>query len=217
MSTSQLNVQSSGNNGRIEFWFDFASPYRYLAAMRIEETAARAGLGVDWKPMLLGPVFKSVGTPLLPLFAIAQKGEYTWKDLARQAAKFGLPWIRPSQFPRNGMLAERIMAGHPDAPWTGAFCRAVFHRSWGLDQDIGSEAVIADALREVGVDPAAAIARAGEDESKLALRQQTEQAVALGIFGAPTMIARGELFWGNDRLDDAVAHAAGKAQAFRIG
>jgi len=211
MTTSNPPVPPSGDSSRIAFWFDFASPYSYLAAMRIEDAAARAGLGVDWRPMLLGPVFKSVGAPLLPLFAIPQKGEYTWKDLARQAAKFGLPWIRPSQFPRNGMLAERIMAGHPDAPWTGAFCRAVFHRSWGLDQNIGSEAVIADALREVGVDPAAAIARAGEDESKLALRLQTEQAVALGIFGAPTMIARGELFWGNDRLDDAIAHAAGKA------
>ena len=209
MSTSQSNIRPSGDNGRIEFWFDFASPYSYLAAMRIEEMATRAGLGVSWRPMLLGPVFKSVGAPLLPLFAIAQKGEYTWKDLARQAAKFGLPWIRPSQFPRNGMLAERIMAGHPDAPWTGTFCRAVFHRSWGLDQDIGNQTVIADALQECGVDPAAAIAR--EDESKLALRQQTDQAVALGIFGAPTMIARGELFWGNDRLDDAIAYAAGEA------
>ena len=211
MSTSQSNIRPSGDNGRIEFWFDFASPYSYLAAMRIEEMATRAGLGVSWRPMLLGPVFKSVGAPLLPLFAIALKGEYTWKDLARQAAKFGLPWIRPSQFPRNGMLAERIMAGHPDASWTGTFCRAVFHRSWGLDQDIGNQTVIADAVQECGDDPAAAIARAGEDESKLALRQQTDQAVALGIFGAPTMIARGELFWGNDRLDDAIAYAAGEA------
>jgi 2-hydroxychromene-2-carboxylate isomerase len=201
---------SPGGLPRIEFWFDFASPYSYLAAMRIEQAAQQAGLGVAWKPMLLGPVFKSLGIPPLPLFAIPQKGEYIWKDLARQADKFGLPWVQPSQFPRNGMLAERIMAGDPDAPWTGAFCRAVFHRSWGLDQDIGTEEVIADALREVGIDPGLAIARAGQDAAKLALRQQTEHAVALGIFGAPMMIARGELFWGNDRLDDAIAHAAGK-------
>ena len=211
MSTSQSNIRPSGDNGRIEFWFDFASPYSYLAAMRIEEMATRAGLGVSWRPMLLGPVFKSLGGPMLPLFAIPQKGAYTWKDLARQAAKFGLPWVHPSQFPRNGMLAERIMAGHPDAPWLGAFCRAVFHRSWGLDQDIGSEAVVADALREAGVGPETAIARAGEDTAKLALRQQTEQAIALGIFGAPTMIAAGELFWGNDRLEDAIAYAADTA------
>jgi len=208
MTTSSPYGQSRSDSARIEFWFDFASPYSYLAAMRIEEAAARARLAVDFKPMLLGPVFKSLGGPLLPLFVNPQKGEYTWKDLERQAAKFGLPWIRPSQFPRNGMLAERIMAGHPGAPWTGAFCRAVFHRSWGLDQDIGSEPVIADALREIGIDPGPAIARAGEDASKLALREQTEQAVALGIFGAPTMIARGEMFWGNDRLEDAIAYAA---------
>ena len=208
MTTSNTPAPAQGDSARLAFWFDFASPYSYLAAMRIEGAAQRAGLAVDYKPMLLGPVFKSLGAPLLPLFTNPQKGEYTWKDLERQAAKFGLPWIRPSQFPRNGMLAERIMAGHPGARWTGAFCRAVFHRSWGLDQDIGSEPVIADALREVGIDPVPAIARAGEDASKLALRQQTEQAVALGIFGAPTMIARGELFWGNDRLEDAIAYAA---------
>lgn len=200
-------------NGQIDFWFDFASPYSYLAAMRIEQAAKAAGLSVGWKPMLLGPVFKSVGVPPLPLFAIAQKGDYTWKDLARQAAKYGLAWTRPSQFPRNGILAERIMTGHPDAPWLGNFCREVFRRNWGLDQDIGDETIIAAALREVGVEPGPAIARAAEDAVKLALRQQTEQAVALGIFGAPSMIARGELFWGNDRLEDAIAHATGRDSA----
>lgn len=205
-------VAPAGNN-RIAFWFDFASPYSYLAAMRIEQAASAAGLAVDWRPMLLGPVFKSMGVPPLPLFAIAQKGDYTWKDLARQAAKYGLAWTRPSQFPRNGILAERIIIGHPGAGWIGDFCREVFRRNWGLDQDIGDETIIAGALREVGVDPGPALARATDDAVKLALRQQTEQAIALGIFGAPSMVARGELFWGNDRLDDAIAHATGRDSA----
>lgn len=192
---------------RIEFWFDFASPYSYIAAMRAEALAAASGVTVDWKPMLLGPVFKSTGAGMIPLFAIPQKGDYTWKDLARQAKKFGLAWTKPSQFPRNGMLAERIMVGHPGAPWLAEFCRKVFERNWARDQDIANEEVIRDALREVGADPDAAIGRAGIDEVKLALRTQTEQAIAIGIFGAPSMIARGEIFWGNDRLEDAIAFA----------
>lgn len=195
----------------IELWFDFASPYSYLAAMRAESLAAQSGVKVDWKPMLLGPVFKSTGAGMIPLFAIPQKGEYTWKDLARQARKYGLAWMKPSQFPRSGMLAERIMVGHPGAPWLAGFCRAVFERNWGRDQDIANEEIIRDALREAGAEPDAAISRAGLDEVKLALRTQTEQAIALGIFGAPTMIAHGELFWGNDRLEDAIAFAAAPA------
>ena len=191
----------------VDFWFEFGSNYSYLSAMRIEALAADAGVTVRWQPFLLGPIFASFGWSTSPFVLQPQKGAYVWIDMARQCAKYGLAWKRPSVFPRSAVLPMRVAASGASEPWIGAFVRAVMCASFANDQDIDSEAQVLDVLRSLGLPAAAILADALSPESKPKLRHQTERAVALGIFGAPTFFVGPEMFWGNDRLDDAIARA----------
>jgi 2-hydroxychromene-2-carboxylate isomerase len=191
----------------VEFWFEFASSYSYLAAMRIEALAQAAGVALAWRPFLLGPVFLSLGWNDSPFNIYPPKGRYMWRDLARLAAKYGLPFKLPSRFPRDGLLAARVAIAADGQEWLPAFVRGVSRANFGEDRDIADEAVIAAVLREQGADPAPWLAAAHGQAAKDALRRQTERAMELGIFGAPTVTVGDELFWGNDRLEDAVAWA----------
>jgi 2-hydroxychromene-2-carboxylate isomerase len=195
----------------VEFWFDFASTYSYLTAMRIERLCADSGLRLDWKPMLLGPIFADNGWSDSPFNLYPAKGANMWRDMERQSAKLGLPLRRPSHFPRGSLLAARIACANADAPWIGGFVAAVFHANFALDLDIAAPSVIGDILIDLGQDAPDIIARAQQAEAKLALRDQTEMAVQKGVFGAPTMLIGTELFWGNDRLDDALGWAVNAA------
>jgi 2-hydroxychromene-2-carboxylate isomerase len=196
---------------RLEFWYEFASTYSYLSAMRIETVAAAAKVEVAWRPFLLGPIFRAQGWNDSPFNLYPAKGRYMWRDLERLAAGYGLPWRRPSAFPRNGLLAARIaLAAEPEG-WCADWTRAVFSAEFAHDRDIGDGAVLAGLLETLGQEPGAVLARAESDENKARLRAQTERATALGIFGAPSFVvpASGdELYWGNDRLGDAIAKAA---------
>ena len=193
---------------RIDFWFDFASTYSYLSALRIESLATDKGVPINWRPFLLGPVFTAMGWNDSPFNIYPAKGRYMWRDMERLCADYGLPLQRPSKFPRNGLLAARIICAHPEAPWIPAFTRAVFSASFGTDRDIGERGVIAEILAGLGLDAPAAIAAGETQQAKDSLRQQTEEAGALDIFGAPSFIVAGELFWGNDRLEQALDWAA---------
>ena len=188
----------------IACWFEFASTYSYLAIHRAGEIAAAHGVAVQWKPFLLGPLFNSVGWNDSPFNLYPAKGSYMWRDMERLCEKHGLPLRRPSRFPRSGLLAARITCGRMDEPWALAFARSVYHANFVEDRDIADRTVVAELLREAGQDAASTLAQADSAASKARLRQQTEEARALGIFGAPTFVAAGELFWGNDRLDDAI-------------
>jgi 2-hydroxychromene-2-carboxylate isomerase len=189
----------------IEFWFDFASNYSYLSMLRIRRLAAGAGLQVHLKPFLLGPIFKSLGWENSPFVLQAAKGSYVWRDMERQCAKYGLPWRRPSVFPRNSVLAARVALHGEGTPWVDAFCEQVMLANFAEDRDIASEAVIAAILGGLGTDSAATIAAAKEEPCKAALRARTAQAQERGMFGAPMFFAGGEMYWGNDRLEDACA------------
>jgi 2-hydroxychromene-2-carboxylate isomerase len=191
----------------IEFWFDFGSNYSYLAAQRIEALATGAGLAVAWRAFLLGPIFREFGWDTSPFVLQKEKGAYMWRDMERQCAKYGLPWRRPSVFPRLALLPARVVSAHPRAPWLGAFCRAVTRQNFALDQDINAVEQVRAALVEAGVEAEAVLAAAASDATKAMLRALTAEARARGIFGAPTFFARGEMFWGNDRLEDAIACA----------
>jgi len=188
----------------LEFWFEFASTYSYPAAMRIEQLAADAGARLVWRPFLLGPIFTEQGWYTSPFNIYPAKGKYMWRDLERTCAELGLPFRKPSVFPRNGLLAARIACAFPDAPWIGEFVRGVYTANFARDEEISDPATVATVLSAIGQNPDAVIAMAESPESKAALRTQTEHAVERGIFGAPTVTVETELFWGNDRLEDAV-------------
>lgn len=198
-------------SAEIELWFDFGSNYSYLSVMRIEEAAARQGVAVVWKPFLLGPIFKSFGWDTSPFLLQQQKGAYMWKDIERQCRKYGLRWTRPTTFPRFALLALRVAVHGAREPWIGAFCRRIMLMNFAEDRDIGSQEAVAEALGQVGLDPSTVITQAQTEQNKQRLRGQTETAQARGIFGAPTFFVRDEMFWGNDRLEDALAFAAGSS------
>jgi 2-hydroxychromene-2-carboxylate isomerase len=194
----------------LDFWFEFASTYSYPAAMRVEAAARAAGVPLAWKPFLLGPIFVAQGWKDSPFNVYPVKGRYMWRDLERTCAKYDLPLRRPSRFPRNGLHAARVALLGAGEPWGPDFVRAVYHANFADDRDVADPAVLGEILATLGLDGRAILAAAQAPGHKERLRRQTEQAIALGIFGAPSFVSRGELFWGNDRLDDALAwHRAG--------
>ncbi|TVO58882.1 2-hydroxychromene-2-carboxylate isomerase [Denitromonas halophila] len=191
----------------VEIWFEFASSYSYLAVMRVESAARAAGVTLHWRPFLLGPVFLSLGWNDSPFNIYPPKGRYMWRDMARLAAKYDIPFHLPSQFPRNGLLAARVARLGQDQPWIADFARAAMRANFGEDRDIGQPEVIVDILSALDLPAAQLIDAALAPANKLALRRQTEQAAERGIFGAPTLLVGDEMFWGNDRLEDALAWA----------
>ena len=191
----------------IEFWFEFASTYSYLAAMRIETLASARGRTLVWRPFLLGPIFAAQGWRDSPFNLYPARGAYMWRDLERLCAHGQLEWQRPSVFPRSGLLAARVAIAAAGEEWLPLFVRAVYRANFAEDRDIADTAVIRSVLEGMDVDAidaAAWLARAHEAETKERLRAQTERARALGIFGAPSFVVAGELFWGGDRLADAL-------------
>jgi 2-hydroxychromene-2-carboxylate isomerase len=196
------------NSDPIEFWFEFASTYSYLSVMRIEQAAAHLGVRIEWRPFLLGPIFKSFGWSTSPFILQPWKHDYVWKDMERQCRKYGLTWRRPSDFPRGSVLAARVALIGADKPWMAEFCRRVMQLNFAADRDINSPAPIAEVLVQLGLQAGEIIDEALRDANKLNLRRQTELAAGKGVFGAPTFFVGAEMFWGNDRLDDALAYAA---------
>jgi 2-hydroxychromene-2-carboxylate isomerase len=193
----------------IEFWFEFGSNYSYLSVMRIEEEARRHGVRIAWKPFLLGPIFRALGMENSPFVLQKEKGAYVQQDMARLCRKYGLaPWVKPSVFPRLGVLPLRIALLGVDEPWIGAFCRKVMELNFVRDQDINQPEQLVPIVAELGLSALSLTERAQSEPIKTRLRDQTEQARAKGIFGAPTFFVGTEMFWGNDRLDDALLFAA---------
>ncbi len=193
----------------IQFWFDFASTYSYVAAMRIGEAAAGAGAPLEWRPFLLGPIFtEQLGIKDSPFNVFPVRGRYMWRDVERLCEKYRLPWKRPSAFPRNGLLAARVGCVADEEPWLPEFVRAVFRANFAEDRDIADAGVIGAILAALGQDAPALLERASSQPVKDLLRARTAEASRLGIFGAPDFVVAGELFFGQDRLDDAVAWAA---------
>ena len=188
----------------LEFWFEFASTYSYPAAMRVEQAARAAGVPLAWRPFLLGPIFGSQGWNDSPFNIYPVKGRYMWRDLERVCTKHGVQLRRPSRFPRNGLLAARVALLGAREPWGPDFVRAVYRANFAEDREISEPEVVAAVLGGVTGGAGDIIEQALTAENKDRLRRQTEQAVALGIFGAPMFVSCGELFWGNDRLEDAL-------------
>jgi 2-hydroxychromene-2-carboxylate isomerase len=192
----------------LEFWFDFGSNYSYLSAMRIEALAREKKVEIIWKPFLLGVVFKALGWETSPFVLQKLKGDYAWRDMARLCEKYGLPWKQPTNFPRTALLPMRVALIGADQGWVAAFTRRMMTMNFAEDRDIDNVEAVTEALTELGLDAPAVLALALTDENKLRLRHQTQQAQARGLFGAPNFISGDELFWGNDRLEDALIWAS---------
>jgi 2-hydroxychromene-2-carboxylate isomerase len=193
----------------IEFWFDFGSNYSYLSAMRIEDAARGLGLRVAWRPFVLGAIFQALGMTNSPFVLQKEKGAYMWQDMIRQCRKYGLGWTQPSTFPRLAILPLRIALLGAEEPWIGSFCRSVMELNFVHDRDINHPDALAPLLDELHLPAATLLEAAQAPATKTRLREQTDEARRRGIFGAPTFFVGSEMFWGNDRLDDAFALAAG--------
>ena len=190
----------------MDFFYEFASTYSYIAAMRIAPLAQAAGVTVRWRPFLLGPIFKQQGWDTSPFNLYPAKGRYMVRDCERQCAALGIKFRLPDPFPQNTLTAARVALAALAEGWGEDFSRAVYRAQFAEGRQIGNPDVIGEIVRDLGHDDAV-LARAQSDAIKQELRATTEEAQRLGIFGAPSFVAGGELFWGNDRLEQALAHA----------
>jgi 2-hydroxychromene-2-carboxylate isomerase len=192
----------------VDFWFEFASTYSYPAAMRISPLAEAAGVAVRWRPFMLGPIFKAQGWATSPFNLFPAKGRNMWRDLERACDTLGLPFVRPTIFPQNTLLAARVaLVGLAEA-WGEDYCRAIYRAEFGEGQEIEGSEAIAGILASLGLHAGSVLDRAQSHDIKSQLRADTEVAEGLGIFGSPSFVtADGELFWGNDRLEAALTWA----------
>ena len=177
---------------KLDFWFDFSSPYAYLASTQVDALAARTGAELRWHPMLLGALFREIGQVDAPILA-ANPAKQTWyyRDLERWAAWWAVPFRFPTRFPIRTVLPLRAFLATGDV----GFAHRVFEAAWGHDRDVSDPAV----LRDLGA-PDDALLRAAEQ--KQALIDSTAAAIARGVFGTPTFVVEDRwLFWGQDRLD----------------
>jgi len=191
----------------MQMWFDFASPYSYLAIERVGALAEAAGVVVDLRPFLLGPIFQAQGWNDSPFRLFPGKGAYMMRDIARLADKYGVTYNRPRLFPRMSVLPARIALLGQDELWGRDFCVAVFRANFQHDLDIQAEDVVHQVLKDLSLDADMLIERAKTEAAKEALRRQVDRARNLGLFGAPTFFVGDEMFWGNDRLEDALEWA----------
>ncbi len=185
----------------IDFYFDFGSPAAYLAATQLPHIAADTGATLVWKPMLLGGVFQATGNHSPA--EIKPKGPYTTTDLARFAKRYAVPFAHNPNFPVNTLLLMRGATGvQMEMPERFAdYAKAVFDAMWVDARNMNDPATVASVLQAAGFDAAAILALANAQATKDQLKATTTEAVARGVFGAPTMFVGDEMFWGQDRLD----------------
>jgi len=185
----------------IDFYFDFSSPYGYLASTRIEALAAKHGRGVVWRPHLLGAVFKINGQQ--PLASIPLKGVYTAHDLARSARLLKVPFKLPTKFPVGATAPSRAFywVSDRDPVLAKRLAQALYHAYFAEDRDISSPEVTADVAARMGEDKAALMQALNDPAVKERLRIEVDAAIERGVFGSPYIVVDGEPFWGSDRLD----------------
>ncbi len=190
----------------IAFWFEFASTYSYPAAARVR-ALVRDGTRFEYRPFLLAPIFKAQGWNDSPFNLYPVKGKYRWRDMERICEEVGLSFRRPTQFPRSGLTAARVVASSETEPWIPDFVFAVYRANFAEDRDISSSGVVSEILRDLGQDSGALIEKASMQSSKETLRARTDEAAALGVFGSPSFTVGQELFWGNERVETAMQWA----------
>jgi 2-hydroxychromene-2-carboxylate isomerase len=183
----------------LEFFFDYASPYSYLACAQVEAVAQRTGAALRWRPFLLGAVFKATGN--VPPISTMNKAAWLFKDVQEWARYLGLPLFRtPETFPINSLKANRLGLVAAEQGRIVPFSHAAFRAAFADGKDLADPQVLAELARGAELSPEQALAKAETQEIKDALRRNTDEALERGAFGAPTFFVGDELFFGNDRL-----------------
>ncbi|MGI1660995.1 2-hydroxychromene-2-carboxylate isomerase [Palleronia sp. KMU-117] len=191
---------------RIDFWFSIGSTYSYLSVMRLGQVAAETGIDFVWRPFNVRAIM--VAQNNIPFANKPVKTAYMWRDIARRAGKYGLAPRLPAPYPIADLpLANQVALIGMREGWGSAYVRETY-RLWFEEGEVaGAEPNLSRAIAAAGQEPEGVLARAAGEEAVAALAQETERAMALGIFGSPSFVVDGEVFWGDDRLDDAISWA----------
>lgn len=192
----------------IDFWYAIGSTYTYLAVMRVDAVAAQCGVEVRWRPFNIRHVL--VAHDNNPFGANPVKAAYMWRDIARWAEHLGLHPALPAPYPTpNSPLANQVAVLGAEEGWAREYTRATYRRWFEHGQFCGEEPNLSASIAEAGQEPERVLAVAQSERIEAALLAATEEAMERGVFGAPTFAVGDELFWGNDRLEDAVQWAHG--------
>ena len=185
----------------MDFYFDYSSPYGYFAAMKIDDLAARYGRSVNWKPILLGAVFKVTGGKPLPMLPL--KGDYAKRDIARSARFLGIPFKYPSAFPIASQAPARAFywVNERDPALARKLAKLLYQAYFAEDRDISSPETMADVAASLGLKRDEVLAAVNDPAVKDRLKNEVDAAIKLGVFGSPYLVIDGEPFWGVDRFD----------------
>jgi len=187
----------------IDFWFSIGSTYSYLTVGRLDRVAAAAGIRFRWRPFSVRAIMREMDN--VPFATKPIKSAYMWRDIERRAAMYGLPVRVPAPYPlRDFDLANQVAVLGAERGWGPAYVRATYRRWFVEAEEPGSEPNLSASLREIGLDAASVVAEAQTEAVGQAYLKATEAARRQGIFGVPSFVVRGELFWGDDRLEDAI-------------
>ena len=185
----------------IDFYFDYSSPYGYFAAMKIDGLAARHDRGVNWKPILLGAVFKVTGAQPLPTLPL--KGAYALRDILRSARFHGVPYKQPTKFPIATQAPARAFywANERDPVLAKKLAQTLYQAYFVQDRDISSPEITADVAATLGLQRDEVLTALNDAAVKDKLKNEVDAAIKLGVFGSPYIVVDDEPFWGIDRFD----------------
>jgi len=197
-------------NGTIDFWFTVGSTYTYLTVSRLHEVEAATGIRFRWRPFNARAIMQEMNN--VPFATKPIKLAYMWRDIERRAAKYEVPLNVPAPYPlKNFDLASRVAVLGEMEGWCPNYVRASYRRWFVEGNEAGAEPNLSESLSEIGQDADRVIVAANAETVGRAYDENTDEARRLSIFGSPTFVAGGELFWGDDRLEDAIAwHTNGK-------
>ena len=187
----------------IDFWYSIGSTYSYSTIMRLPSVAQSSGISFRWRPFNVRHVM--VAQNNIPFKDKPEKTAHMWRDIERRAAKYGFAPKLPAPYPLPGLvLANQVAILGFEEDWGQAYTQATYRHWFEAGQPAGEEPNLTACLTEIGQDPHRILEEAKSDRIVAALDLSTNQAMTLGVFGTPTFIVEGELFWGDDRLEDAV-------------
>jgi 2-hydroxychromene-2-carboxylate isomerase len=192
--------------GKIDFWFSIGSTYSYLTVMRLADVERTSGIDFRWRPFNVRHVMLEQNN--VPFKDKPVKAAYMWRDIERRAKNYGLSPKIPAPYPLSGLVLANLVATlGAEEGWIVEYVRATYRRWFESKEPAGEEPNISESLKEIGCDPGRVLSDAQSERISSALLAATDEAMELGVFGSPTFVVEGEVFWGDDRLDDAVAWA----------